>query len=115
MIHTSQWRFFGCCSGGAAGLGGGGAGAGGFVAVVLGESLVLTVIGAPGAPGALGPLGPLGLLGVLGELGVFGGFSATFSLFQRMIVMSMSPELGNHSRTRASDADEYNKLPVRRL
>jgi len=112
MIHTSQWRFFGCCSGGAAGLGGGGAGAGGFVAVVLGESLVLTVIGAPGAPGALGPLG---LLGVLGELGVFGGFSATFSLFQRMIVMSMSPELGNHSRTRASDADEYNKLPVRRL
>jgi hypothetical protein len=114
MIHTSQWRFFGCCSGGAAGLGGG-AGAGGFVAVVLGESLVLTVIGAPGAPGALGPLGPLGLLGVLGELGVFGGFSATFSLFQRMIVMSMSPELGNHSRTRASDADEYNKLPVRRL
>jgi hypothetical protein len=111
MIHTSQWRFFGCCSGGAAGLGGG-AGAGGFVAVVLGESLVLTVIGAPGAPGALGPLG---LLGVLGELGVFGGFSATFSLFQRMIVMSMSPELGNHSRTRASDADEYNKLPVRRL
>jgi len=83
--------------------------------VVLGESLVLTVIGAPGAPGALGPLGPLGLLGVLGELGVFGGFSATFSLFQRMIVILISPELGNHSRTRASDADEYNKLPVRRL
>jgi hypothetical protein len=84
MIHHSQWLFFRCSSGRAGGFRGGGAGAGGFVAVVLGESLVLTVMGAPGAPGEPGPLGELGLFG---ELGVFGGFSATFFLFQEMIVL----------------------------
>lgn len=72
-IHTHGW-LRGPSSARARCFGGGGAGVGGAVAVVLGESLVLIVTGAPPVTRAPALFGSVAELGAL-EFGLLGGLS----------------------------------------